>query len=632
MPTNVKITDDEILQTLQPDIDKARQMQDTLADQRQDYYRRYRGEKYGNERDGWSQSVAPVIANNLRSTLPTLMEIFHEEYFTLKSDNEERANNFQKLIYYQMFRKQDGFRQAYDFIYDALIYHYAIFKVYYKEDFDLESEVIPRLSADEMMQLVQQPGVTVTKYTEAQDDGTGETAYENVKVSRKVTLYAGPYKEVVPPWEFYYSPDCKIGDMGSVEGRLVFHEYNITMNDIRKRERAEIYKKGTYDKVMEYGDEPDRPSMKPDSFEILIGVDDISEIDDQANTDNELSRRKKMRECYCRLDIDGDGLLEHCIVDLCGDVVCRVEENPYRRPPFRIGSVHPEAHKITGISDAEILDNDQRIMTNLMRLIQDSAAQSCYRNPVTSDTQMFEMLKDRKPFAAIKGPPDKLGEVKLSPPDQFILKAYQLMKDEVEEETGVTKYNQGRDAASLNKTATGISAIFSASEKRIRLVAALLGNGPMRGLVRDFIFINQKWPSEDPVKLLGQGIEINQGDLDGEYEIEIDIGTSPSEKQAVANQMDLFIQFATQAGINMGIMTPAHVIRAQKKKYRVLGIKMDDCMKTEQQWMQEQQQQMMAQQQAAQQQIGPPGMPPPMQGGPPPQLEEPGNGAAGTVQ
>jgi len=617
MADKIKISDAEIYDAIKPDIDKAKQLQDTLGMQREDYYRRYRGEKYGNEREGWSQSVAPVIANNLRSTLPTLMEIFNEDFFTLRGENEERANAFQKLIYYQMFRKQDGFRQSYDFIYDAEIYHYAVFKVTYKEDFDLESEVVPRLSADEMMQILQQPGTTVTKYTEAEDAVTGETAYENVKVSRRVVNYAGPYKEVVPPWEFGFSPDCKIDDFGGIKGRLVYHEYNVTMDEIRKRERAGIYKKGTYAKVLEYGDEPERPSLKPDSFEILIGVDDVAEIDINADADNELGRMKKVTECYCRLDLDGDGLLEHAIVDLCGDIVCRVEENPYKRPCFRIGSVNPEAHKITGIAMPSILDNDQRIMTNLLRLIQDSAAQSCYRNPVTSDTQMFEMLKDRKPFAAIKGDPQKLGEVALSPPDQFILKAYQLMKDEVEEETGVTKYNQGRDAASLNKTATGISAIFNASEKRVRMMAAILGNGPMRGVVRDFIFINQKWPNEDPVKLLGQGIEINPGDLDGEYDIEIDIGTSPSEKQAVANQMDLFIQFATQAGIAMGIMEPIHVIRAQKKKYRVLGLKMDDCMLTEQQYMEK----MMQQQQAAMQQ-GPPGVPPPAPGGPPPQPQE----------
>jgi hypothetical protein len=946
MALPVKIKDEDVLDSLRSDIDKAKSVQDELALQREEYYKRYRGAAYGNERAGWSQSVAPVIANNLNWSLPSLMEIFHEEYFTLRGNDQpaqtdpqtgetsmsgdERASNFQKLIYYQMFRKQDGYRRAYDFLYNAYLYHYSIFKVCHREDFDIESEVLDRLSSEEMMSLVQEPGLTITKYDEIQDENG--VSYEKVKTARKKVIYAGPSLECIPPWEWYYSPDCKIGDWGSIDGRLVYHEVTRTMNDIRKKERAKVYRKGSYQKVLDSFDEANRPSMKPDSYEVLVGVDEVSDVDTQAPETNELSKQVKIRECYYRLDIDGDGLLEPVIIVLCGDVILQLEENPYMRPPFRIGSVAPEPHKITGIAMPNVLDNDQKVMTNLLRLIQDSAAQSCYRNPVTNDQNMFKMLQDRKPFATILGSPEKIGEVKQAPPDTFILKTYEMVKGEIEEKTGNTRYNQGTDAASLNKmldietlvpmadgywktmgtiiagdmvlgsdgkptqvitahrvdlpkraynitfksgevikaggehlwtiqtgndqrydksqtvdtdtlfemhkkfkgkiciprverpqfgrsetlpldpyilglwlgdghlynarittedkgivdyaakwaahqggslkldksqsagkaktysfvgtglhatlrmmklakrgggdnegigkhipgiylrasynerlallrglmdtdgchhsgslaiftqkegalvddvvqlieglggwpskcitepgmlaregvkyynvnfsiadnpfllkkkadkwippqrgntrqcilsieptdivkmrcltvdapdhlfcvgsrftvtsnTATGISAIFNASEKRMRMVAALMGNGPFAGVIRDFIFINQKWPSEDPIKLLGTNIVINKGDLDGEYDIEVDIGTSPADRQATANQIDLFIQFATQAGLQMGIVKPEGVMRAIRKKYRTLGVNMADCMPSEKAFMAEQ--------------------------------------------
>lgn len=607
----INIKDEDVLESLNPDIDKAKSVQDDLAGQREEYYKRYRGAPYGNERVGWSQSVAPIIYNNLQWSLPSLMEIFHAEYFTLQSDNEDRANNFQKLIYYQMYRKQDGFRKAHDFLYDAFLYHYAIFKCSYKEDFDIESEVHDRLTADEMMALAQQPNVTITKYDEVQGeevDGYGvknvTVAYEKVKVAKKKVLYAGPHLEVVPPWEWYYSPDCKIGDWGSIDGRLVYHEVTRTMNDIRKKERAGIYRKGSYEKVLANFDEANQSTAKPDSYEILVGVDDISSQDTQAPETNELSKEVKIRECYYRLDIDGDGLLEPVIVDLCGDVILRLEENPYMRPPFRIGSVSPEPHKVTGIAMPNTLENDQKVMTNLLRLIQDSAAQSCYRNPVTSDQSMFKMLQDRKPFATILGNPEKLGEVKQAPPDQFILKAYDMLLGNLENKTGNTKYNQGTDAASLNKTATGVSAIFNASEKRMRLTAALMGNGPFLGVIRDFMFINQKWPGQDPIKLLGQNIQINPDDLSGDYDIEVDIGTSPSEKQAQGNQIDMFIQFATQAGIQMGIVDETGVRNAIKSKYRVLAINATKWLVDDKKFqaLQAQKEQQKAQMQAQQQQ------------------------------
>jgi hypothetical protein len=150
------------------------------------------------------------------------------------------------------------------------------------------------------------------------------------------------------------------------------------------------------------------------------------------------------------------------------------------------------------------------------------------------------------------------------------------------------------------------------------MIASLMGNGPFTGVIRDFIFINQKWPSEDPIKLLGTNIVINPGDLDGEYDIEVDIGTSPSDKQSTANQIDMFVQFATQAGIQMGIVDETGVRAAIKSKYRVLGINAGQWMVDEKTFKQKlmQKQQMMMQPQGP-----PPGGPPQ---GPPGLLPPPG--------
>uniref|UniRef100_A0A6H1ZRS3 Portal protein n=1 Tax=viral metagenome TaxID=1070528 RepID=A0A6H1ZRS3_9ZZZZ len=598
-----KWTDDEVVTLLTPDIEKAESIQNEFANQRAEYYTRYRMGAYGNEREGFSKTVAPVIHNNQKWTLANLMDIFNDDFFILKGEDEERTSKFQKLIYYQMFRKQDGFRKFFDLLFTANLYHYCVAKVHYKEDFDLEYDTYDRLSADEMMVLAQEPNITVSKYDEVTDEAGG-AAYENIKVVKKVIHYAGPLLEVIPNWEFFYSPDCKITDWGAIEGRLVYHKVKRTLNDIRKREKAGIYRKGTFAAIKEKGDD-----VTPDAFdkiEVVFNADSVSETSTQEPSnapENILSREVEIKECYYRLDIDGDGLLEPVIIDLCDDVVCRLVENDYRRPCFRIGHVSPEPHKVQGFAMPALLDNDQKIMTNLLRLIQDSAALDCYKNPVTNDNQMFAMLQDRKPFAVIRGDPMKLGEVKTSPPSQFVLKAWELLKGEGEEKTGITRYNQGVDASSLNKTATGIDAIFSASAKPLRLIARILGNGILMGIIRDFIFINQKWPPQTDIRILGTDVTVNPDDLTGEHEIEIDIGVSAAEKTAMANQVDLLIQFGTQAGLQMGIMTPEHMIKAQKKKYRLLGQKIDDLMVTEQEFAQKMQAQQGQQKQPSPEQM-----------------------------
>uniref|UniRef100_A0A6H1ZYL2 Portal protein n=1 Tax=viral metagenome TaxID=1070528 RepID=A0A6H1ZYL2_9ZZZZ len=578
--------DEEIISLLTPDIEKAVTIQDRLAEQRTDCYNLFRMSLYGNERQGFSSSVAPVVFNNHTWTMANLMDIFNDDFFVLKGEDEERASKFQKLINYQMFRKQDGFIKFYDLLFTANLNHYCVAKVHYKEDFDLEYTTIPRLSSEEMMALAQTSDITISKYDEVTDEN-GEVAYEKVKVVKKNTHYAGPMLDVVPNWEFFYSADCKITDWGAIEGRLVYQKCTRTLNDVRKREKAGIYRKGTYEKIKEKGDTKSADPI--DKTEIIFNVDSIPVGDTQEpskDPDNVLSREVEIKECYYRLDIDGDGLLEPVIIDICDNVVCRVVENDYRRPCFRIGRVKPEPHKVTGLATPLLLENDQKIGTNLIRLIQDSAALDCYKNPVTNDPQMFSMLQDRKPFAVIKGDPQKLGEVKTSPPSSFVLQAMGLIEGNLETKTGITKYNTGQDASSLNKTATGISAIFAASTKPMRLLARILGNGLILGIIRDFIFINQKWPPKTDIKILGTDIVVNPEDLDGAYEIEIDIGVSAAEKNEMANQVDLLIQFGTQTGLQVGIMTPEHLIKAQKKKYRLLGQKIDDLMVTEQQFAQ----------------------------------------------
>jgi hypothetical protein len=122
------------------------------------------------------------------------------------------------------------------------------------------------------------------------------------------------------------------------------------------------------------------------------------------------------------------------------------------------------------------------------------------------------------------------------------------------------------------------------------MIAKMLGNGPIMGVIRDFIYINQLNPPKKDIQILGTDIQIKPDDMNGAYDIEIDIGVSPAERQAMANQVDLLIQFATQAGLQMGLMDRVHLLRAMKKKYKYLGTKVDDLMKTEQQIIQEEQQ------------------------------------------
>ncbi|OPZ45309.1 MAG: hypothetical protein BWY95_01997 [Bacteroidetes bacterium ADurb.BinA104] len=119
--------------------------------------------------------------------------------------------------------------------------------------------------------------------------------------------------------------------------------------------------------------------------------------------------------------------------------------------------------------------------------------------------------------------------------------------------------------------------------------ARAIATSALTGLVKDFIFINQKWKSDKAMPILGTDVVVNPDDVDGSFDIEVDIGVSQAERQLLVQQYDYLAQFGTQAGIPMGLMTPMHLEKIQKRKYNLFNINIDDLMLTEQQFAQEMQ-------------------------------------------
>jgi hypothetical protein len=97
--------------------------------------------------------------------------------------------------------------------------------------------------------------------------------------------------------------------------------------------------------------------------------------------------------------------------------------------------------------------------------------------------------------------------------------------------------------------------------------------------------------------VVGTDININPDDLGGKYEIEIDVGVGPQDRVDQAHHLDSLIGFGTTAGIQMGVMGPEHLIRALKRKGKLVGTPYHDLLLDEQQFnvvqdMQQQMQQM----------------------------------------
>ena len=72
--------------------------------------------------------------------------------------------------------------------------------------------------------------------------------------------------------------------------------------------------------------------------------------------------------------------------------------------------------------------------------------------------------------------------------------------DQVREvRTGVTKYNQGLDSESLNKTATGINAILNQTQMRSELIVRIFAETGVKDLFRKMFALSVKYQDKEKI-------------------------------------------------------------------------------------------------------------------------------------
>ena len=85
-----------------------------------------------------------------------------------------------------------------------------------------------------------------------------------------------------------------------------------------------------------------------------------------------------MYEYWGNYDIDGDGIAEAIVCAWVGDTIIRLETNPYPdgKPPFLVVPFNPTPFKAHGEASAELIGDNQKVKTAVLRGIMDNMAQS----------------------------------------------------------------------------------------------------------------------------------------------------------------------------------------------------------------------------------------------------------------
>lgn len=511
-----------------------------------------------------SDLVSTDVADTIEWALPSLMKVFtgSDEVITIAGVTEEddtKAETMQELLVYQLQRQNKFFPILYNWIKDSLITGLGIIKCYWERTEGYTTEQT-KLN-NEALQALIQTGVEIT-------DLQGPDIYGDFLVTYQSPYYVknAPKIENILISEFIYSPDAKSLE----DANFVAHKRKVTMSYLREREAQGVYANIDDIKVDAY------KSNLYDPIEEVVGdnYNDITYEEQQAR------QEVIIYECYTKIDINGDGILEDMIITICGDTIIRMEQNYMGRHPFFAISPTKDPHRIwVKRSYAELIGELQDLKVALTRQIMQNVA-------LTNDPKMLldetainidDFVQGRKVIRMKAG--HSLNEVAMpmpvSPLSPQTFTFLEWLESQKENRTGITRYNQGLDANSLNKTATGISAILGQSSQRLELVARMFAETGLYELFRFMVSLNQKFIDQATViRLTNKEMRITPEDLDGSFDLIVNAGISIATKEStiMATQTLLTAIMQANAGGYM-ISTPENIYNLFKKWIESIGFK-----------------------------------------------------------
>jgi len=516
----------------------------------------------------FSDLVSTDVADTIESTMPSIQKIFFgsTDVVTIQgadgSDgDDERAQKMQDLINYQL-EKNKFFMVFYQWAKDALITNMGIIKVDWEREYKTVQQQIA-LSPDALEMFISDPNIKVVSVEPDVNIGSFLVVFEAEQIAKNQ-----PRIRNVLASEFRFSPDAtSLNDCDFVAHRLIRN-----IDYLRKQEEAGLYK--NVERLAEKAKEPEYTILDEQNNE---------NIRDKSNQTDSGRKKVELYECYVSMNVsdDPDGELTPLIVTVSNGVILRIEENTYGRHPFFTLSPRLDPHQIwpeKGFVD--LIAQLQHLKTAIMRQITHNISLS--NNPqIALNMQKLVDINDViEGRQVIRLNTDDIRQAMQPVPapqlQSWTFNMLEYIDTQKENRTGITKYNQGLDSNSLNKTATGISIITEQANQRLELIARIFAESGLSDLFRFLIELNQKFIDQETIIRLTNGpMTIYPDDLNGEFDLVVNAGMGSGAKQTNLQNLMMLKQIVTELA-QVGMAGPPQFYNVAKKIIEEIGYKNTD--------------------------------------------------------
>ena len=578
----------------------------TQVAKRETSWDRYYGRKLGNEKKGRSQFITRDVMDTIEFMMPFFMKTFAagdpkieisikgQESFVGKALMEKIQLDLTEgtptlfFIFYQWFK-------------DALVSNTAFVKLGWNLDQKTVTADFENLTHENLVRLASDPDVQITKVEEVVGPFAAPTFKATARV--KQTIEDTIYAENTPHWEFLVS--SKAHDINDEYGKG--QKTEVTLDYLKRINRANSTGKEKYFENLDNLEGPDGKSVQPDTLSgekanYMEGEGDQS-VDDYTESETGAKTPVELEEWYTRLDVDGDGYLENIVAWIGNNKLLRHEINEEDFIPFCAIRPIIDCYKFNGIAFAELIIEIQNLKTMLSRRILDMfdfQVSGRWRVDPDGSVDLYA-LYNHTPGGAISAKQGAIEDISPEPFNPGNLAILEYVDSLKENRTSVTRYNQGMDSNSLNKTATGIMQIQSAAMQRLELVARIFAEG-LRDFYRKTAMLYQRYSKPFTAKVHGQEQQITREMLQGKIVCTVNMGIQASvgleETQKIERMLGILFKVNEAFP---GLLTPEKIHNLSRRYITSMGFKqVDDFISDLNEYMQQVQQMQQSQGQAQQ--------------------------------
>lgn len=476
------------------------------------------------------------VSRDVRTTidwiLPGLVEVFtgSDDPISVKgvsAEDDEVAKKMQQLIRYQLERKNNYHQFVTTEVKYALDENFGVAKVWWKRE---EERTPMRMMVDlqddattlSLVQSAAEGKIELTNVNEVPEAPDFlDIEYNAVELKENY-----PVIEYVPSSELRYTPDAPTLQ----ECKFVAHRKIVRGDYLKRKERDGIYQDidyalekynngNTHATVLDRKNDKDRADLlkRPD--------------------DNDLaSKEVELYEAYLNVDYNNDGIYEKIIVHAIGDEPIRISKNDYGLTPFFVCSAFYDPNAVfSKESFAKSLEQQQDLKTALVRQIIVNVAKNNAPRMFVNESlvDMDALMSGDEIIPTHRNPAEVVMQSTSLPLSSVSMELVQYIQNELEAQSGSTRYNQGLDSNSLNKTATGVTAIMGAAEKRNKVIARSMAENFFIPIYKFLISLNQKYlEGEQMVRLVSESFPIRKEELDIDYDLIVNVGQGAGTREA----------------------------------------------------------------------------------------------------